>query len=76
MHDIFEPFSEDSKVEYIMNRVMVPWGTMVKVCLSCELEVENGTEKCPVCGGELRKRTVGDAIVNLFEASEKKDEST
>ncbi|WP_155897730.1 hypothetical protein [Methanomassiliicoccus luminyensis] len=49
---------------------------MVKVCLSCELEVENGTEKCPVCGGELRKRTVGDAIVNLFEASEKKDEST
>lgn len=47
---------------------------MVKVCPMCELELANELEKCPVCGGDLRKRTVGDVILSLFDRPDKSEE--
>ncbi len=43
----------------------------MKVCVDCECEHANDLERCPHCGGELRKRSISEAMMALIEEGEK-----
>lgn len=42
----------------------------MKVCLLCENETDDLREKCPYCGGELKKRDKVNAAEILIEGVE------
>jgi rRNA maturation endonuclease Nob1 len=39
----------------------------MKICVQCDSENADELERCSLCGVELRKRSVSDAINTLFE---------
>jgi hypothetical protein len=47
----------------------------MRICVVCGSEHADDVVLCPYCGGELRKRSISDAINLLLEAEEKANAS-
>lgn len=42
----------------------------MKICGTCEREVDDRLDRCPGCGGELQRRSISDAINELMAKGE------
>ncbi len=43
----------------------------MKVCTECNSSEADEAEQCKVCGAELRKRSISEAVIDLLSTSKK-----
>lgn len=41
----------------------------MKICVECKRDHAGDLERCALCGGELRKRSISEAMIELTEES-------